>query len=55
MAARRTLGPPRGGTYAVDNNLLAAGVLIVGAPTLIVYFLLQRQIIAGLTLGSTKE
>jgi multiple sugar transport system permease protein len=42
------------GTYAVDNNLLAAGSLIVAAPTLIVYFVLQRQFIAGLTLGSTK-
>ncbi|MEP9384781.1 carbohydrate ABC transporter permease [Nocardioides sp. KR10-350] len=43
------------GTYAVDNNLLAAGSLIVAAPTLIVYLLLQRHFIAGLTLGSTKE
>jgi multiple sugar transport system permease protein len=43
------------GTYAIDNNLLAAGSLIVAAPTLIVYFVLQRQFIAGLTLGSTKE
>jgi multiple sugar transport system permease protein len=43
------------GTYAVDNNLLAAGALIVAAPTLVVYFVLQRQFIAGLTLGSTKE
>jgi len=43
------------GTYAVDNNLLAAGALIVAAPTLIVYLCLQRQFIAGLTLGSTKE
>jgi multiple sugar transport system permease protein len=43
------------GTYAVDNNLLAAGSLIVAAPTLVVYFVLQRQFIAGLTLGSTKE
>ncbi|MGH3412877.1 MAG: carbohydrate ABC transporter permease [Marmoricola sp.] len=42
------------GTYAVDNNLLAAGSLIVAAPTLIVYLILQRQFIAGLTLGSTK-
>jgi multiple sugar transport system permease protein len=43
------------GTYAVDNNLLAAGSLIVALPTLLVYVLLQRQFIAGLTLGSTKE
>jgi multiple sugar transport system permease protein len=43
------------GTYAVNNNLLAAGSLIVAAPTLLVYLLLQRQFISGLTLGSTKE
>ncbi|SFB92255.1 carbohydrate ABC transporter membrane protein 2, CUT1 family (TC 3.A.1.1.-) [Nocardioides terrae] len=43
------------GQYAVDNNLLAAGALIVAAPTLVVYLVLQRHFIAGLTLGSTKE
>jgi len=43
------------GTYAVDNNLLAAGSLIIAAPTLVVYLVLQRHFIAGLTLGSTKE
>jgi multiple sugar transport system permease protein len=43
------------GNYAVDNNLLSAGALIIAAPTLIVYLVLQRQFIAGLTLGSTKE
>ena len=43
------------GQYAVNNNLLAAGALIVAAPTLIVYLVLQRHFIAGLTLGSTKE
>jgi multiple sugar transport system permease protein len=43
------------GTYAQNDNLLAAGSLIVAVPTLIVYFVLQRQFIAGLTLGSTKQ
>jgi multiple sugar transport system permease protein len=43
------------GTYAVNNNLLSAGALIIAAPTLVVYLVLQRQFIAGLTLGSTKE
>jgi multiple sugar transport system permease protein len=43
------------GNYAVDNNLLAAGALIIAAPTLVVYLVLQRQFIAGLTLGSTKD
>jgi multiple sugar transport system permease protein len=42
------------GTYAVNLNLLSAGSLIVALPTLIVYAVLQRQFIAGLTLGSTK-
>lgn len=42
------------GTYAVNNNLLAAGAMIIALPTLAVYFALQRQFISGLTLGSTK-
>lgn len=42
------------GTYAVNNNLLAAGAMIIAVPTLAVYFALQRQFISGLTLGSTK-
>lgn len=42
------------GTYAVNENLLSAGSLIVAVPTLLVYAVLQRQFIAGLTLGSTK-
>ncbi len=42
------------GTYAVNNNLLAAGSLIIALPTLLVYVVLRRQFIAGLTLGSTK-
>jgi multiple sugar transport system permease protein len=42
------------GTYAQNDNLLAAGSLIVAVPTLVVYFTLQKQFIAGLTLGSDK-
>ncbi|MDQ6658643.1 MAG: carbohydrate ABC transporter permease [Actinomycetota bacterium] len=42
------------GEFAQNNNLLAAGALIIAVPTLIVYVALQRQFIAGLTLGSTK-
>jgi multiple sugar transport system permease protein len=42
------------GQFFSDNNLLAAGAIIIAAPTLIVYFILQRQFIRGLTLGSTK-
>jgi multiple sugar transport system permease protein len=42
------------GEFFSDNNLLAAGAIIIALPTLIVYFALQRQFIRGLTLGSTK-
>ena len=42
------------GQFFSDNNLLAAGAMIIALPTLIVYFILQRQFIRGLTLGSTK-
>lgn len=43
------------GTYAVNNNLLAAGAMLIAIPTLVVYAVLQKQFIAGLTLGSTKS
>jgi multiple sugar transport system permease protein len=42
------------GLFFIDNNLLAAGSLMVALPTLIVYFALQKHFVAGLTLGSTK-
>jgi multiple sugar transport system permease protein len=42
------------GQFFSDNNLLAAGAIIIAAPTLIIYFILQKQFIRGLTLGSTK-
>jgi multiple sugar transport system permease protein len=42
------------GEYAQNANLLSAGSLIIAVPTLVVYLVLQRQFIAGLTLGSTK-
>ena len=42
------------GEFFSDNNLLAAGAIIIALPTLIIYFVLQRQFIKGLTLGSTK-
>ncbi|OLB81872.1 MAG: ABC transporter permease [Actinobacteria bacterium 13_2_20CM_2_71_6] len=43
------------GVYFVDNNLVAAGALLVALPTLIVYFALQRQFLSGLTLGATRS
>ena len=43
-----------GGEYFNDDNLIAAASMFVAAPTLIVYFLLQRYFISGLTLGAEK-
>jgi multiple sugar transport system permease protein len=42
------------GQFFTDNNLVAAGSVIVAIPTLVVFFLLQKQFVAGLTLGATK-
>jgi multiple sugar transport system permease protein len=42
------------GQFLSNYNLLAAGATITVIPVLIVYFLLQRQFVAGLTLGATK-
>jgi multiple sugar transport system permease protein len=42
------------GYFLTDNNLIAAGSLLAAIPTLIVFFVLQRQFIGGLTLGGTK-
>ena len=42
------------GQFFVDNNLIAAGAILVALPTLIVFFALQKHFISGLTLGSTK-
>ncbi len=42
------------GIYFSNNNLIAAAAMLVVIPTLIVFALLQRQFISGLTLGSTK-
>jgi multiple sugar transport system permease protein len=42
------------GQFFTDNNLIAAAALTTALPTLIVYFVLQRHFIGGLTLGATK-
>jgi multiple sugar transport system permease protein len=42
------------GQFFTDYNLLAAGSVLVALPTLIVFQLLHKHFIAGLTLGSTK-
>ncbi|HET9869181.1 MAG TPA: carbohydrate ABC transporter permease [bacterium] len=42
------------GTFLSNYNLLAAGATITVVPTLIIYIVLQRHFVAGLTLGSSK-
>jgi len=42
------------GQFFVDYNLLSAGSVIVALPPIIVFFVLQKQFVAGLTLGATK-
>jgi len=42
------------GQFFTDVNLVAAGSLIVALPPLIVFFILQKQFVSGLTLGATK-
>ncbi len=42
------------GEFFVNNNLIAAGAMLVAIPPILVYIFLQKQFIAGLTLGSTK-
>ncbi|WP_248762325.1 carbohydrate ABC transporter permease [Pseudarthrobacter sp. SSS035] len=42
------------GQFLSNYNLIAAGAIITLIPTLIIYLVLQRQFVAGLTLGSSK-
>jgi multiple sugar transport system permease protein len=42
------------GQFFTDNNLLAAGALLTAIPTLVVFVLLQKQFVKGLTLGAHK-
>ncbi|WP_030416898.1 carbohydrate ABC transporter permease [Streptomyces sp. NRRL S-1448] len=42
------------GQFFTDYNLLAAGSVLVALPTVVVFLLLQRHFIAGLTLGASK-
>lgn len=42
------------GQFFTDYNLLAAGSVLVALPTILVFMILQRQFIAGLTLGASK-
>jgi multiple sugar transport system permease protein len=49
----RRVGEPAG-AVRTNQNLIAAAALMAAVPTLIVYLVLQKQVIAGLSLGSTK-
>lgn len=40
--------------FFVDNNMIAAGSILVAIPTIVVFVVLQRHFISGLTLGATK-
>ena len=42
------------GQFFTDYNLLAAGSVIIALPTVLVFLLLQRQFVGGLTLGANK-
>jgi multiple sugar transport system permease protein len=42
------------GAFFTDQNVLAAMSFIVVVPTVVVYLLLSKQFVRGLTLGSTK-
>ncbi|ABY24512.1 transporter [Renibacterium salmoninarum ATCC 33209] len=42
------------GQFFNNYNLIAAGAIITVLPTLLIYLALQRQFVAGLTLGSSK-
>jgi len=42
------------GQFFTDYNLLSAGSVVVALPPIIVFFLLQRHLVSGLTLGATK-
>ncbi|MGO2002928.1 MULTISPECIES: carbohydrate ABC transporter permease [Micrococcaceae] len=42
------------GAFFTDNNLVAAGAVMIALPTVILFMILQKHFVAGLTLGSNK-
>jgi multiple sugar transport system permease protein len=42
------------GQFVSNQNMISAAALMAAVPTLVVYVLLQKQFIAGLSLGSSK-
>jgi len=43
------------GMWLASWQLMSAGALIAAAPSVVMFFLMQRHFIAGLTLGAVKE
>jgi multiple sugar transport system permease protein len=43
------------GEHVQDTELMMAGAVVTVLPGLIVFLLLQRQYIEGITMGSVKE
>ncbi len=42
------------GQFFTNNNLVAAGAVIIALPTIIIFLILSKQFVGGLSLGSTK-
>jgi multiple sugar transport system permease protein len=42
------------GQFFTDLNLVSAGAVVIAIPTLVIFFLLQKHFVAGLTLGANK-
>ncbi|TVQ29563.1 MAG: carbohydrate ABC transporter permease [Spirochaetaceae bacterium] len=42
------------GQYSSDHGLMAAGVIILVTPAIIIYTLFQEQVVKGLTAGALK-
>jgi multiple sugar transport system permease protein len=43
------------GQWSIAWNLISAGSVVAALPSVLVFFVLQRQFIAGLTFGGVKE
>jgi multiple sugar transport system permease protein len=42
------------GTFFTDTNLISAASVLIALPTVLVFALLQKQFVSGLTLGAKK-
>lgn len=42
------------GAFSTQDSLVAAASVIIAIPTIVVYFILQKQFVGGLTLGANK-